>query len=169
MPTPAGCVLGVDPGLRVTGWALLDARESAPRIEYGVIRPPRGAATAVRLRAITNGLLEAIDAHGPSAVAVERPFVKENMRTALALGQAQAAALLAAAWRELEVFEYAPREIKQTAAGDGGATKEAVAEALRRQLRLEAGPRPLDASDALAVAYCHLLASCGRRRLLPQR
>ncbi|MEE9278013.1 MAG: crossover junction endodeoxyribonuclease RuvC [Dehalococcoidia bacterium] len=150
-------ILGVDPGLRTTGWGLLAMTEGRAALTYGVIQPDPAADRPVRLRTILEGLLAAIDAHQPDAVALETPFVGANARSALALGQAQAAAMLAASQRDLPVFEYAPREVKQAVSGDGNAEKSAVAEALRLQLGLEEAPRPLDASDALAVAYCHYL------------
>lgn len=157
--TAAGGILGVDPGLRATGWAILRQSDGQLRMEWGVIRPQRGRPVAQRLRQISDGLLAVIDAHHPVVVAVERPFVRENVRTAMALGQAHAAVLLAAAWRDREVIEYAPREVKQVVAGYGAAEKAAMAEALRLELGLQAAPSSVDAADALAVAYCqHILA-----------
>ena len=151
------CVLGVDPGLQTTGWGVLREAGSDFTATCGVVRPRRDDPTAARLRTITEGLLEVIDRFHPEIVAVERPFLKDNVRAALALGQAQAAALLAAAWRGLPVVEYAPREVKQSVTGDGGVEKSAMAEALRRQLGLAVAPAPIDAADALAVAFCHWL------------
>ena len=169
MPAPPGSslpqpnpsarrILGVDPGLRCTGWGLLVATNNEHLGgEYGVIKPPPTAPTAVRLHAIMEAVLRTIDRLQPHVVAVERPFLHNNVRTAMALGQAQAAILLAAAQHSLPVFEYAPREVKQAVSGDGNAEKSAVAEALRLRLNLAAAPQPDDASDALAVAYCHYL------------
>lgn len=151
------CVLGVDPGLQTTGWGVLREEGGDFTATCGVVRLRRGDPTAARLRAIAEGLLEVIDRFHPEIVAVERPFLKDNVRAALALGQAQAAALIAAAWRGLPVVEYAPRAVKQSVAGDGGAGKIGMADALRRQLGLAAAPTPLDAADALAVAFCHWL------------
>lgn len=131
----------------------------------GSIKLPARLDTAFRLRAIVEQLTEVIDQHHPDVVAVESPFVKSNVRAALALGRAQAAAFIAAALRDRPVFEYAPREVKLAVAGDGNADKEVVAAALALELGLERGlelgvaapPTLLDESDALAVAYCHYL------------
>ena len=165
-PPDGAAVLGIDPGLRATGWAVLSEHAGRTAITCGVVRPNPRAPTSERLRAIVEGMLAVIDTHRPAAVAVERAFVRENVRTALALGQAQAVALLAAAWRDLPVREYAPREIKQVTTGDGAADKRAVAEALRRQLGLRTLPAPHDASDALAVAFCHRQLAASERRIL---
>ncbi len=113
---------------------------------------------AQRLGELLEGLSTAIQSQRPHVVAVERPFVKEDVRAAMALGQAQAAAFIAAARHGLEVAEYAPREIKHRVAGDGGAEKAAMAQLLYMELALPELPEPSDAADALAVAYCHLLS-----------
>ena len=123
----------------------------------GSIKLPARLDTAFRLRAIVEQLTEVIDQHHPDVVAVESPFVKSNVRAALALGRAQAAAFIAAALRDRPVFEYAPREVKLAVAGDGNADKEVVAAALALELGVAAPPTLLDESDALAVAYCHYL------------
>lgn len=168
LPAPR-CVLGVDPGLQATGWGVLGEDQGHFTATCGVVRPRRGDTTAERLRAIAEGLLDVIDRFHPENVAVERPFLQDNIRAALALGQAQAAALLAAAWRGLPVVEYTPREVKQSVTGDGGAEKIAVADALRLQLGLAAAPAPLDAADALAVAFCHWLTRRREARLAQGR
>lgn len=126
--------------------------------QWGVIQPTRNASIAQRLGEIMDGLDATIGAHRPHVVAVERPFVKENVRAAMALGQAQAAAFIAAAHHGLDVTQYAPREVKRVVTGDGAAEKETMARALQMELALPALPEPLDAADALAVAYCHLLS-----------
>lgn len=155
----AAIILGIDPGLRTTGWASLNCANGLETVivHYGVLRPPADAPRPERLRAIHRGLGEVIAAQRPAIVAIERPFLRENVRSALALGQAQGAALLAAADAGLPVSEYAPREVKQAVSGDGDAEKSALAQVLALQLGLAAPPAPTDASDALAVAFCHWL------------
>jgi len=157
-PAAAARILGIDPGLQVTGWCVLALADGRVGTRTGALRPPARASLPQRLRFLAEGLLAVIDAHQPAAVAVERPFVRSNVRAAMALGQAQAAAFLAAAQRDLPVTEYAPREVKLAIAGDGAAAKEAVAEALRLELGLDASvAATLDESDALGVAFCHYL------------
>ena len=151
-------ILGVDPGLYTTGWALFVLDGDRIGTLTGVIKPSSQATTPQRLRTILTELRALIEKHSPTVVAVERPFVKENVRAALALGHAQGAAFMAAALHDLPVHEYAPREVKQAIAGDGHATKEAVAAALAMELALDGDqPALLDESDALAIAYCHYL------------
>ncbi len=153
-------ILGVDPGLHITGWALFILDGEQVGTLTGVVKPPSKATTPQRLRAIMTELGAVIEKHSPTVVAVEHPFVKENVRSALALGHSQAAAFMAAAMHDLPVHEYAPREVKQAVSGDGHATKEAVAAALAMELALEGDtPALLDQTDALAIAYCHYLLS----------
>ena len=125
-----------------------------------------------RLRRIYNELLEVISRHQPDAVAVEQPFVAKNVRTALAIGRAQAIALLAAANKSIPAFEYTPAQVKQRVANYGAGSKEQIQEMVRLQLGLAEVPQPNDAADALAVAICHaqethlsnLLAQQGERQ-----
>ena len=158
-PAPPIRVLGIDPGLRVTGWGLLQTTGAlqGSTAHYGVIRPPLKAPIEQRLRAIELGVHDIITEHHPDMAAIERPFLRENVRSAMALAQAQAAAMLAVAAAGLPLFEYAPREVKQAVSGDGNADKAALAQALTVQIGLDAVPTPEDASDALAIAACHWL------------
>ncbi len=156
MTTPRG-ILGIDPGLRATGWGVLAiAPDGAAQLAWGVVRPSADS-LAERLLQIHQGIVQVIERHHPVAVAVERPFVRHNVRTAVALGQAEAAAMMAASLAGLEVAEYAPRAIREAVAGDGAADKQAVAAALVARLQLGELKASSDAADALAVAYCHAL------------
>lgn len=143
----------------MTGWGVLETSGDLPGSwrAHGVVRPPTDAPIEQRLLVIQRELEALIAEHGPTIVALERPFLRENVRSALALGQAQAAAMLAVAGAGLPLFEYAPREIKQAVSGDGNADKSALAQALSVQLGLDAPPTPADAADALAIAACHVL------------
>lgn len=155
----AGGVLGVDPGLRATGWGVLAiAPDGSAQLAWGVVRPSADS-LAKRLVQIDAGISEVIARHRPAAAAVERPFVRHNVRTAVALGQAQAAAMIAASRAGLEVAEYPPRAVREAVAGDGAADKRAVADALVARLQLGRLDASADAADALAVAYCHALMS----------
>ena len=156
MTTPRG-ILGIDPGLRATGWGVLAiAPDGAAQLAWGVVRPSADS-LAERLLQIHQGIVQVIERHRPVAAAVERPFVRHNVRTAVALGQAEAAAMMAASLAGLEVAEYAPRAIREAVAGDGAADKQAVAVALVARLQLGELKASSDAADALAVAYCHAL------------
>jgi crossover junction endodeoxyribonuclease RuvC len=159
-------VLGIDPGLRATGWAVLaeaafdeasSRREELSVLAYGAVQTETGAPLPERLRHIAVGLREVIRRWQPAEAAVEEAFVAANKRVAITMGQARGVALLAAAEAGLPVFEYSPSEVKQAVAGYGRGSKEQVQEMLRLQLGLEAAPRPADAADALATALCHVV------------
>lgn len=155
-------VLGVDPGTRATGYGLVEGTARRPRLlECGVVRPSSGGSLAGRLREIHEGLLEVIDRVGPTCVAVEGVFHGHNARTAVVLGHARGVALLAAAIRGVEVFEYPPAEIKKAVVGTGTARKGQVAFMVQRHLRLASPPEPADAADGCAAALCHLFRGVG--------
>ncbi len=103
-----------------------------------------------------NQLLEIVSRYQPDAVAVEQPFVAKNVKSALAIGRAQAVAILAAANKGIPTYEYTPARIKQSVANYGASSKEQIQEMVRLQLGLSQIPQPSDAADALAVALCHL-------------
>jgi len=148
-------ILGIDPGLRLTGFGVIERRD-AGRIAYvasGVIRVPDGE-LAMRLAAIFTQLGEVIAEYRPVAAAVEKVFVNVNPQTTLLLGQARGAALCAAATAGLPVAEYTPMQIKQAVAGYGRAPKEQVQAMVVRLLSLPGTPSR-DAADALACATCH--------------
>ncbi len=128
----------------------------------GVIRPPRGAPLEKRLEVIYTQARELIRRFRPAAVAVEDPFVGKSVSSALALGQARGVLLLAAAREEVPLASYSPRAIKMAVVGRGSASKEQVQFMLQRLLGLREPPAPLDASDALAVALCHMHRGAGR-------
>ena len=147
-------VIGIDPGSSVTGYGVLDDAGRDPRvIVAGVIKTGRGA-LALRLWRILEEVERLLVDHQPEAMAVEEIFFARNAKSAMVLGHARGAALAAAGRAKIEVFEYAPRKVKQTVTGYGGAGKEQVRDILRATLGQI--PDQLDASDALAVALCHL-------------
>lgn len=147
-------VLGIDPGSTCTGYGVLEDGDGEPRIvASGVIRPPKGA-LSVRLNRIFAGLEEVISVHRPDAVAVEEVFHARNPKSALVLGHARGVALLAAGRADVPVHEYSTRKVKQTVTGHGNADKRQVRSIL--EALLGEVPAQLDASDALAVALCHL-------------
>lgn len=158
MPATASAVpvriLGIDPGLRITGFGVVEKVGS--RLVYvasGCIRAPEGELSE-RLKAIFVGLRELIATHAPAQVAIEKVFVNVNPASTLALGQARGAAICAAVDVGLPVAEYTALQVKQSVVGNGHAGKEQVQAMVKRLLSLPAAPGP-DAADALACAICH--------------
>jgi crossover junction endodeoxyribonuclease RuvC len=152
-------ILGVDPGTRVTGWGVILLDPAGPRaLAWGVIAPGAKLPIEQRLAGIFLGLRDIIAEHAPAVVALEDPFVGANVRSALAIGEARTAAMLAATLVGIPIRHYAPARVKQVVAGNGRGDKAQVREMLRLQLGLEAAPDDLNASDALAVALCHASA-----------
>jgi len=147
-------ILGVDPGSRITGFGLI--RTLGARFEYvssGCIKLD-DEELPLRLKRIFECVGEIIEAHGPSEMAVEQVFMAKSAGSALKLGQARGAAIVAAVTRGLPVFEYSARRIKQSVVGTGAAEKEQVQHMVRTLLALPAAPQS-DAADALAAALCH--------------
>jgi crossover junction endodeoxyribonuclease RuvC len=150
-------VMGVDPGTIIMGYGIVEGQgDDFALIKYGVIKPPERSPIGERLNFLFQHLLKAIEQYRPQAVAVEQPFVAKNARSALAVGRAQAVAILAAASLNLPCYEYTPTQIKQRVANYGASSKEQIQQMVMLQLGLESIPHPSDAADALAVALCHL-------------
>ncbi|MGH8679575.1 MAG: crossover junction endodeoxyribonuclease RuvC [Burkholderiales bacterium] len=157
-------ILGIDPGLRVTGFGLIE--KTGQRITYltsGCIRTP-DAALPDRIKAILDGLGEVIAQGKPHHVAVEKVFVNVNPSSTLLLGQARGAAICAAVSNALPVSEYTALQVKQSVVGNGHARKEQVQEMVRRLLKLSGNPSA-DAADALACAICHAHGGLGLGKL----
>ena len=125
-------------------------------MKCGVLTARRSLSLGERLHYLYTGLLELMETFPPDEVAVEDPFVSVNARTAMAVGQAQGLALMAAAARSVPVSRYSPLQVKLAVSGHGGATKEQVQQAIRMQVDIDVAEMAEDASDALAVALCHL-------------
>jgi crossover junction endodeoxyribonuclease RuvC len=161
-------VMGVDPGSETTGYGIIESdSRNYKLIEYAGVRVPSRLCFAERLLFISKKLEEVINRLAPQACAVEETFYAVNVKSALKLGEVRGVVLLAAARAGVEVFEYSPLEIKSALVGYGRAEKEQVQEMVRLLLKLKESPRPLDASDALAVAICHANTSQTRARLQP--
>jgi len=153
----APVVLGVDPGLTRCGVGAVRGPAQRPTLVLAeCIRTPADMPIEQRLELLHAELTRLIREVSPVAVAVERVLFSGNVRTAMPTGQAAGVALLAAAQHGLPVMAYSPNEVKQTVAGDGRADKQAVARLVVAQLGLAAAPRPVDVTDALAVAITHL-------------
>jgi crossover junction endodeoxyribonuclease RuvC len=148
-------ILGIDPGLRVTGFGIIDRAGSGLQyVASGCVRTPEVGSLPERIAVILGALGEVIAAHRPQQVAVEKVFVSINPESTLALGQARGTAICAAVSARLPVAEYTALQVKQAVVGTGHARKEQVQEMVRRLLRLSRAPGP-DAADALACAICH--------------
>ncbi len=150
-------VLGIDPGTVTTGYGVIDSSgEEVTLVDCGVFTTPPHSPIEERLRFLYQKLMGLISIHHPDVVAIEQPFFAKNVRSALAIGRAEAVAILAAVNKGLPVYEYTPAQIKQRVANYGASSKEQIQEAVRLQLGLAQAPEPADAADALAVAFCHL-------------
>lgn len=158
-------ILGIDPGLRVTGFGVIEA--VGGKLSYvtsGVIKTAAAKKSVAgesekealpeRLKVILDGLFEVIDTYQPTQVAIEKVFVNVNPQSTLLLGQARGAAISAAVIKQLSVAEYTALQVKQSVVGNGHAQKEQVQEMVKRLLKLPANPSP-DSADALACAICH--------------
>jgi crossover junction endodeoxyribonuclease RuvC len=148
-------ILGIDPGLRKTGWGvILSEGTKLAFIACGVVESEQKATLAERLRQLHDGIAGVIAAHAPGEVAVEETFVNRDPQSALKLGQARGVALVVPALARLEVAEYAANLVKKTVVGVGHADKKQV-QAMIRVLLPKAETKSADAADALAVAICH--------------
>jgi crossover junction endodeoxyribonuclease RuvC len=160
-------ILGLDPGLRHTGWGVITvdgARLS--HVAHGVIKPKDSLPFAERLRLLFEGITQVVERHAPQEAAVEETFMNNNAASALKLGHARAMALVVPALAGLPVAEYAAKVVKKAVVGTGGADKDQVAFMIARILPT-AGPTTADAADALAVAIAH--AHARKARQLTQR
>jgi crossover junction endodeoxyribonuclease RuvC len=147
-------ILGIDPGLRITGFGVIEQTGSKLRyVTSGCVRSGEGE-LAVRLKVILDGLAEVIAVNRPQEVAIEKVFVNVNPQSTLLLGQARGTAICAAVIAGLPVAEYTALQVKQAVVGKGHAKKEQVQHMVRRLLALPGDPSP-DAADALACAICH--------------
>jgi crossover junction endodeoxyribonuclease RuvC len=160
-------VLGVDPGLTRCGLGVVDGAPGRPLVlvDVGVIRTPPGAELGERLLLVADEVEAWLARVRPDAVAVERVFSQHNVRTAMGTAQAAAVAIVAATRRGIPIALHTPSEVKAAVTGSGRADKEQVAAMVTRLLSLTAKPRPADASDALALAICHVWRGGAAARL----
>ncbi|HXV71915.1 MAG TPA: crossover junction endodeoxyribonuclease RuvC [Acidimicrobiia bacterium] len=152
-------VLGIDPGLSITGYGLIEGSHPPRAVCAGVIRTDTDLTVPQRLAELYRGLGQMIKDTAPDVIALETVFTNRNLQTAMSVGRASGVALLAAAEAGVDVHEYVPTAIKAAVTGDGSANKDQVQQMVARLLRLADAPKPADASDALAIALCHLRAA----------
>lgn len=149
-------ILGVDPGLAIVGYGLIDEGNRSIRpVHYGCIRTEADQPVAERLEKIYHDVTVLLDEYQPDCLAVEELFFNRNVTTAFTVGQARGVILLAAVQRRIPVYEYTPLEVKQGVVGYGRADKQQVQEMVQRLLSIHQPIRPDDTADALAVALCH--------------
>ena len=162
--------LGIDPGTYNMGVGVVNAEGSAlSLVDADVLSVPRGMPQSQRLHRLYTTLLEYIDMHKPGEIVIEEPFVARNVRSAIAVGQAQAVAMIAAAASGIDVQSFSPREVKLAVTGFGDSSKEQVQEMVILNLDADTPAMPLDASDALAVAICGINARRAESLTLRER
>jgi len=153
-------ILGIDPGTTATGYGLIKTSGNVPvLITLGAIKLTKGDDHFVKIKRIFEETLALIDKYHPDELAIEAPFYGKNIQSMLKLGRAQGAAIAAALYRSVPVFEYAPRKIKLSITGQGAASKEQVAGMLGQILNFREEDIILDATDGLAAALCHFYQS----------
>ena len=157
---PEKIIMGIDPGTNLMGYALLSVcGNKAEMIAFGVIRLGRYPTHYLKLGKIYERVSGIINEYHPDELAIEAPFFGKNVQSMLKLGRAQGVAICAAIQHEIPITEYEPRKIKVAITGNGAASKEQVATMLQKMLKIsdEIMTIQLDATDALAVSYCHFL------------
>jgi crossover junction endodeoxyribonuclease RuvC len=149
-------ILGIDPGTNILGYGLVISKNTKIEIiDCGILSLVKTKDTYMKLRKIYEFVIELIDKYHPDELSIESPFYAKNVQSMLKLGRAQGVSIAAALARQLPVFEYSPRKIKQAVTGNGNASKEQVAGMLNTMYGFDLGMQMLDASDALAAAICH--------------
>lgn len=153
-------ILGIDPGTNVMGYGVLKSvGNKASMVSMGVIDMRKMSDPYLRLGYILKRVTGIIDEYLPDEMAIEAPFFGKNIQSMLKLGRAQGVAIAAAIQRDIPIHEYAPMKIKMALTGSGSASKEQVAGMLQRMLKIDSDEMPqfMDATDALAAAYCHFM------------
>ncbi len=150
-------MIGVDPGLSITGFGILDYKGGQIRtVAFGTIKPPVKESLANRLEYLNSHMTELLEKFEPNDFAIEDTFFSQNVKSALLLGQARGVLLLAAASKGIPTMDYSPRKVKQSVVGNGAADKKQVQYMVQQILGMKEPPKPLDVSDALAIGLCHI-------------
>lgn len=154
-------ILGIDPGTRITGYGAIDADKNP--IDFGCIRPPPKLPLPERYKILFESVEALIIRLDPTAIAVESQFVLKNAQSAIKLGMAKGMIYLAAARKNIPIYEFAPKKAKLAVVGHGSASKHQVQKMIQALLRLPNPPEPEDAADALSLAICcahHMRTQC---------
>lgn len=156
-PTAEARILGIDPGLQITGYAVIEAGTQRPRVcEAGIIRSTAKTDIAQRVRMIYTGIVEILQQFQPKVVVVEQLYAHyQHPRTAILMAHSRGVVFLAAAQQDLPVISYNATRVKKTITGSGRAPKDQVQRTIQRELGLAQLPEPPDVADALALALCH--------------
>lgn len=151
-------VLGIDPGLSLTGWGVIESqnRDKITPLQYGCIKTKPTETLIERLEIINRQLQELINVYKPEVVAIEELFFLKESKAVAAVGQARGAIVLTVALNNIKLFEYNPRHVKMALTGYGSADKHQMQHMVKTLLRLKEIPKPDDAADALAIAMCHV-------------
>ena len=160
-------VLAIDPGLTRCGIGVIEANSTSlmSLISVGVLKSAAEEPIEQRLLQIDAQIREWIGLHNPDVIAIERVFSQQNLRTVMGTAQVAGVALLAAAQSDIKVVMHTPSEVKAAVTGSGRAKKDQVAAMVQRILKLESIPKPVDATDALALAICHVWRGSGNDRV----
>ncbi len=164
-------ILGIDPGLNITGYGILEVTREGVRVcEAGVVRGRTRGSLAARLDEIHTGVTDVVTTLRPSAMAVEQLYAHyKHPRTAILMGHARGVICLAAAQAGIAVVPYSATQIKKVLTGNGRASKSQMQLAIRQELRLAEVPSPPDVADALAIALCHYYLNVRRTLMRPRR
>ena len=160
-------VLAIDPGLTRCGIGVVDTASSSSisLVSVGVLKSSTELSIEIRLKEIDCQIREWITEHRPDVIAVERVFSQHNLKTVMGTAQVAGIALLAAAQSDTKVVMHTPSEVKAAVTGSGRAKKDQVAQMVQKILKLKDAPKPVDATDALALAICHIWRGAGDARL----
>lgn len=150
-------IFGIDPGLAILGWSFIDTEKTGkPEVQFGTVQTPSTLPLTQRLKIVYDDLNHLFELYRPQTLALETLFFVKNAKTLAQVGHTRGVILLLAGQKGLDVFEYAPKQIKLALTGFGGAEKKQMQLVVQRMLSLPTIPKPDDAADAVAVGLCHM-------------
>ena len=159
-------ILGVDPGVQITGYAVLKTEKKSTEIlKFGCIKTDSSKSFDLRLKKIYDGISNVVSEFELDFLVLEEVFYSRNVKIALKMGHVRGVTLLAAANYNVSTAEYSPREVKQSVTGNGNASKHQVQQMIIHLLKLTEAPSPFDITDAMAIAYCHYIRYSTKKRL----